>query len=536
MHDYPLAQRTIGHMLADKARRIGSSTWLIFGERRYSYADSHLITNRYANAFASHGVSKGDHVALMMGNCPDTIWVMWGLAKIGAVAVPLNTAARGELLRYFIEQSDTTFVVCAREWSERVAESLAGNAKVRACFTHEGAAPALEASGLPLVELESFAAAPDAPPPPEAVRYSDPQFIMYTSGTTGPSKGVISPHSQAHAVGRHLVRQYGYRADDVIFTCLPLFHGNALWYSCFAAFWADAALAVSPRFSASSFWDEIRATGATQFNALGAMTNILLKTEPGPSERDHNLRQAMLVPLSRETYRAVGERFGVRVTSLYAMTETFPVTMFTQDDPETKGASAGRDRGYAEIRIMDDEDRELPRGETGEICVRPKEPWIMMLGYYKMPDATVRDSRNLWFHTGDRGYLDADGYLFFVDRKKEAIRRRGENISAYEVEMLVSRHPGVLEVAAVPVASELSEDEVMIYVVARPDKRPSEEELVHFCNDNMAHFMVPRFVHFVAELPKTASEKIEKYKLKLWAEENRSKLWDREAAGITLQR
>lgn len=536
MHDYPLEQRTIGHMLADKAKRVGDRPCLIFGSRRFSYAEAHALSNRYANALAGTGVQKGDHVAVMMANCPELLWTYWGLSKLGAVTVPLNTAARGDLLRYFIEQSDSRFVVVSREWAGRVAESIQGNAALAGLATFGGADGELAAIGLPMVAVETFEVASDEAPPVDAVRFNDPQFIMYTSGTTGPSKGVMSPHSQAHAVGRHLAQQFGYGPDDVLYTCLPLFHGNALWYSCFAAFWADAALSVSPRYSASGFWDEIRATGATQFNTLGAMTNILIKAPPSPSDLDHNVRQAMVIPLSRESYRAVSERFGVEITSLYAMTETFPVTMFVPGDPESARSSAGKPRGLAEVLIVDEEDRPLPPGETGEICVRPSEPWIMMLGYYKMPEATVRDTRNLWLHTGDRGYLDKDGYLFFVDRKKEAIRRRGENISAYEVEMLVAKHPGVTEVAAVPVASELSEDEVMIFVVKAPENAPTEEELVRFCNDNMAHFMVPRFIHFIDALPKTASEKIEKYKLKTWAEENRASLWDREAVGITLTR
>jgi carnitine-CoA ligase len=536
MHDYPLEQRTIGHMLADKARRVGDRTCLIFADRRFTYAQAHDITNRYANALAALGVRKGDHVATMLANCPEQLWLYWGLAKLGAVNVPLNTAARGDLLRYFIEQSDSRFVVVGREWSGRVAESIRGNAAVASCCTLGGSDQALLDLGLPVAAVEDFATASNAAPPTDGVRFNDPQFIMYTSGTTGPSKGVVSPHAQGHAVGRHLAEQFGYGPDDVIYTCLPLFHGNALWYSCFAAFWGDSALALSPRYTASGFWDEIRATGATQFNALGAMTNILLKAEPSPRERDHKVRQAMVIPLSRESYRAVSERFGVQITSLYAMTETFPVVMFVPDDPEDKRSSAGKPRGLAEVSIVDEEDRPLGPGETGEICVRPIEPWIMMLGYYKMPDATVRETRNLWLHTGDRGYLDADGYLFFVDRKKEAIRRRGENISAYEVEMLLAKHPAVHEVAAVPISSELSEDEVMVFVVPAQDKPLTEAEVVRFCNENMAHFMVPRFVHFIEQLPKTASEKIEKYKLKTWAEENRSALWDREAHGIKLGR
>ncbi len=536
MHDYPLKQRTIGHLLADKAARVGDRTWLIFGEQRYSYAQAHDLSNRYAWGFRELGVRKGDHVAVMLPNCPEFIWTIWGLGKLGAVSVPLNTAARGELLRYFISQSDSRYAVVAAEWADRVAEALGDTHNVRTFCTLGGAGAKLGACGSACVDLASFASAPAEEPDRNAVLSSDPQYIMYTSGTTGPSKGVISPHSQAHGVGRSLAQNYGYRPDDVLYTCLPLFHGNALWYSLYAALWADCTLAVSPRFSVTSFWDEIRVTGATQFNALGAMTNILLRAPASPRDRDHRVRQAMIVPLSRQSYREVSERFGVTVTSLYAMTETFAVTMFTPEDSEGKGASAGKPRGLAELQIVSDEDDPLPVGEVGEICVRPLERGIIMSGYYKMPEATVRDTRDLWLHTGDRGRLDEDGYLYFVDRKKEAIRRRGENISAYEVEMLIARHPCVLEVAAVPVASELSEDEVMVYVVCREGHTVSEEELVRFANRNMAHFMVPRFVHFIEALPKTASEKIEKYKLKTWAEQNRGTLWDREAVGLKLER
>jgi crotonobetaine/carnitine-CoA ligase len=457
------------------------------------------------------------------------------LAKLGAVAVPLNTAARGELLRYFITQSDSVVAVVAAEWAPRVAEALTGEHKVRTFVALGNGAP-LAGLGRPVADLAAFASASAEEPDRDAVLASDPQYIMYTSGTTGPSKGVISPHSQAHGVGRSLTQNFGYRPDDVLYTCLPLFHGNALWYSCYAALWADAALAISPRFTATGFWDEIRATGATQFNSLGAMTNILLRAPASPRDREHRVRQAMIVPLSPQTYREVSDRFGVQVTSLYAMTETFAVTMFTPDDPEAKGASAGRPRGLAELQIVSDEDEPLPIGQVGEICVRPLERGIVMSGYYKMAEATVRDTRDLWLHTGDRGWLDEQGYLFFVDRKKEAIRRRGENISAYEVEMLISRHPAVMEVAAVPVTSELSEDEVMVYVVCRDGHSITEEELVRFANRHMAHFMVPRFVRFIDALPKTPSEKIEKYKLKVWAEQNRQALWDREVVGLKLER
>ncbi len=528
MHDYDLEHRTVGHMLADKARRVGERTWLLWHDQRITYAELDAWTNRYANGFAAAGIARGDHVAMLLSNGPEFLYTLWGLGKIGAVAVPVNTAARGDLLRYFLTQSKSRAVVVGADWAARVGEIAAGLDLVTLWFRLGGGG-----AGQP---LEAFAAAPDTPPDAARVRYDDPHCILYTSGTTGPSKGVVSPHAQAHAVGRHLAQHFGYRADDVLYTCLPLFHGNALWYSCYAALWADATLALAPRFSASQFWDDISRTGATQFNALGAMTNILLKQPASPADTAHRVRQAMVIPLTSQTHRAIASRYNVQVTSLYAMTETFPATMLLPDDPADKGATAGRARGLAEVAILDEADRVLPPGVVGEIAVRPSEPAAMMLGYFEMPEATLRECRTLWFHTGDRGSLDADGFLSFVDRRKEAIRRRGENISAYEVEMLIGRHPNVLEVAAVPIAAELGEDEVMVFVVALPGATLTEPEIVHFANAGMPYFMVPRFVALIEALPKTASEKIEKYKLKAWAEAHRAELWDREREGISLTR
>lgn len=539
MRVYQLEERTIGRILADKAERVGIRPWLLWKDRRYTYADLERYTNRYANSFASLGVRKGDHVAVMLPNCPEFFWTVWGLGKLGAVAVPINTAAKGELLRYFIDQSDSAWMVVDEEWAERVAAIADQLPKINGYLYLGPKAPCdcalsgVRTSVTALHEMESGSA---EAPPLDAVRYSDMHLIMYTSGTTGPSKGVMSPHSQGHCVGYSLAKFYGYQPDDVLYTCLPVFHGNALWYTFYAALWADAAVALAAHFSATQFWDDIRRFGATQFNTLGAMTNIIWKIPPSTRDHDHRLRQCMTVPVPKEIYHAFQSRYHLTITSVYAMTETFAVTLFTPDDPPEKVGSAGKTRGYAQIQIVDDEDRPMPCGETGEICVRTLEPGLMMTGYYKMPEATVKEMRNLWFHTGDRGYVDSDGYLFFVDRKKEAIRRRGENISAYEVELIISKHPKVLEVAAIAVESELSEDDVMAYIVLEPGERASPEEIIEFCNDNMAYFMVPRFVEFIDALPKTASEKIEKYKLKKLAEQRRSELWDREKAGIRLKR
>ncbi len=538
-HDYPLHHRTIGRVLADKADRIGSRTFLLWQGRHFTYAEVESMTNRYANGFAELGIQHGDHVAVMMANCPEFLWVVWGLGKLGAVAVPLNTAAKGELLRYFIDQSDAVCVVVDAPWCDRFEAISGAIPKVRHFIvrdTDSSPSAAMADSRAHVLSLAQIESRNDRAPPLERVSHDDTQLIIYTSGTTGPSKGVMCPHSQGLSVGRSVATDYGYRADDVLYTCLPLFHANALWYSCCAALWADAAVALSERFSASRFWDEIRASGATQFNSLGAMTNIIMQLPPGPHERDHALRQCMAVPIQKALHAELRERFGVAVTSLFAMSENFAVTTFVPDDPPEKAGSAGSPRGAAELIIVDDDGHQVAAGEVGEIRIKPRHPGTMMKGYYKMPQQTEAAFVDGWFCTGDRAYVDADGYLYFVDRKKEAIRRRGENISAYEVEMILAKHPGIVEVAAVPVPSELSEDEVMVYVVRKPGHVVSHADVVHFAIAQMNYYMVPRFVDFIDELPKTATEKIEKYKLKADALARRDQLWDREREGIEVRR
>jgi crotonobetaine/carnitine-CoA ligase len=540
MHDYPLQERTIGRILAEKARRIPDKTFLIWQGRRYTYGELESMTNRYANGFLARGIRHGDHVAVLLPNCPEFFWVVWGLGKIGAVAVPLNTAAKGDMLRYFVDNADAISMVADSEFLDRIVAVAGDLPKVRDYFYHgeactlqacQAAMPGVTVHGLRELESNNASA-----PPADRVACSDISLIMFTSGTTGPSKGVMCPHSQGHAVGRSLALDFGYRSDDVLYTCLPLFHGNAIYYSVFAALWADAAIALAPRFSASRFWDEIRSTGATQFNTLGAMTNIIWKLPPGPHERQTALRLCMAVPVPKEIYAEFQARYGVKLTSVFAMTENFAMTRFVPEDPPEKAGSAGKPRGDCKLRIIDDHGQDLPAGEVGEILMLPLEPGSMMTGYYKMPEKTAEEFLDGWFRTGDRGYLDEDGYLYFVDRKKEAIRRRGENISAYEVELILSRHPAILEVAAIPVPSELSEDDVMVYVVPKDGESLTHAEVVYFCVEHMSYFMVPRFVEFTDCLPKTASEKLEKYKLKQDAQDRRGELWDRDREGIVVRR
>lgn len=524
---------TLGEMLREQAKTFGNRTFFSFEGQNYSFSELDCRTNQVANAFRKQlGIAKGDHVALLLGNCTQYVLSIFALAKLGAVAVPLNTAAKGTLLDYFLHQSTSKALIVQHELYERVASVIAEIedfgpvviAEVDGEATPEGT-----------VNFDDLLDADDSCPE-VALGPRDTMFLMYTSGTTGPSKGVVSPHTQGLSIGKQVVEAYGYTPDDVLFTCLPLFHGNSLWYSLMPALVCGAQIVVSRRFSGSGYWEEIVSSGATQTNALGAMANIALKEISRLDRSRLKLRQMMVVPaLDGETARPLTE-LGIKMTSLFAQTETFAVTLHGPDEPPEKVGSAGRPRAHVSVTILDDDDNALAPGEVGEIALRPMAPGIMMDGYFHMPEETLSTYSTLWFHTGDRGYLDEDGYLYFVDRKKDAIRRRGENISAYELEMIVCSHDSIREAAAVAVPSKLGEDDVLVFVVMEEGHAFEPEKIIHFCDENMPYFMVPRYIEPIASLPKTSSEKIEKYRLREIAASRMQQLWDREAHGIKLKR
>ena len=531
---YALRERTAGHVLTDKAACNGSKPFVLFEDRVLSYEAVDRLSNALASGLASIGVKHGTHVAVLMANAPETVLAYFALGRLGAVAVTVNTAAKGQMLSYFVGQSDSEVLIIDADFANRIAAIRADLPKLRVLVTVGADAGRSPLNG---IEQHSFDAlmASDAAPPDVRVECFDPFMIIYTSGTTGPSKGVVISHASVLTQAIGIATACDYTHDDVLYTCLPLFHANAWWVSVLPAMFADATVAVSRRFSASRFWDDIRRYNATQFNMLGAMAAFLWNRPPDERDRDHRVRQALVAPTA-EFFGAFEQRFGIKLKSLYGLTDGCIATIHRADDPGEKWKSAGRTIDYAEVRIVDDDDRELPRDTVGEIVMRGREPWIIALGYYKMPDATVSSRRNLWLHTGDRGYMDEDGYLYFVDRKKDSIRRRGENISSFEVEQIVSRAPGVQEVAAFAVRSEHTEDEVMISVVRAAGADLSEISLIQYCDQNMPYFMVPRFVDFIDALPKNMSEKVEKYKLRADAEARLTEIWDRERAGVVIRR
>jgi len=322
--------------------------------------------------------------------------------------------------------------------------------------------------------------------------------------------------------------------SDRMYTFLPLFHGNALNYSTITALWGRACIAMETRFSASRFWSDVHRYKATQFNAMMIVTSVLEKLPVTPEEKNNPVRIAVMVPPPANR-RELEKRWGLSIISQFAMSEAHPITVLDAGEAYDKPRTSGRVAANMELRIVDENDVEVPPGTPGEITIRTREPWTMLLEYYGKPEATLAAFRNLWFHTGDRAYLDEDGYLFFVDRVKDAIRRRGENISAYEIEVILKGHPDIVEAAAIPVPSEMGEDEVAIFVVRRGNSL-AEKDIVEFAVDRMAYYMVPRFVQFIDELPKTPSQKVQKFALREMAKTTYKDMWDREKAGVKVTR
>jgi len=533
MLDLPISKRTLGRALAEQASVQGERPMLMFEDERYTYSDALMLTRSYAGALRAAGVGHGGHVALLMVNHPNMLWTMFALAWLGGVAVPINTAAKGDLLQYFLNHSKSDTLVVDAELLPLVISALNHAPNVRRVIVNHGAAvidlPKLSADGREWYSLSKIIENLSIALPEEEAIFSNTQIVMYTSGTTGPSKGVICTQAMEQTGGIFMASQMNYGPEDVLYTCLPLFHANAIRVTVTAAIWSGASVALSRRFSATNFWKEVRKFGATQFNSLGAMANILIQLPPAESDNNHRVRICNIVPaLPTVQLQAFEKRFGLRVTSLYGSTELCCPVYATTETPADKWPTCGRIIPPFEMKVVDDDDFELPLGSVGEWVIRCNEPWHYFPGYLDMPAETLSAWRNGWFHSGDRGYIDKEGFCYFVDRKKETVRRRGENISSYEVEMIICTHSAVLETAVVPVPAELGEDDVLAFVVLRDGASISETELIHFCEEKMATFMVPRFLRFIDRLPKTPSEKVEKYLLKQQGELERESLWDRE--------
>jgi carnitine-CoA ligase len=359
--------------------------------------------------------------------------------------------------------------------------------------------------------------------------------VIYTSGTTGPSKGVLIPHAHGYLMARNAAKTLRVGEEDVYYICMPMFHSNALFMQAFGCLLAGCRAYVVKRFSPSRWLDDVRASQATLTNGLGVIPEFIFRQPPTDHDRDHRLRTMMAVPIGAEWGEPFQERFGVRFVQGYGMTE-INIVAYSGDDDELLPGLAGPILEEYDVRIFDEQDRELARNSIGEIVVRPNVPFCFMAGYQRMPEKTVEAWQNLWFHTGDAGRIDEKGRLHFVDRIKDCIRRRGENISSFEVEQVINSHPDVAECAVIAVkpADAGGEDEVKACVVPKPGKTIDPVALLDYCQDRMPRFAVPRFVETVGELAKTPTGKVQKEPLKKAGITDAT--WDRESVGYKLKR
>ncbi|HET7465893.1 MAG TPA: AMP-binding protein [Candidatus Dormibacteraeota bacterium] len=510
--------RTVAHVLETGAERWPDRTAIDFGVAafsqgsprnlgeapdfagKYTYRDLWSRGRRAAQAFADQGVKPGEPVLVMLDNTIEFVDAWLGLALIGAIQVPVNTEYLGEILRHQVKNSGAWLMLVDEAYVPRI-DALGEDRGDLRCVRISGGSWA-----------ETFAKAKELPR--ESIATSaenDIVAIMYTSGTTGPSKGVRVAHAHAYTYAQHASQSMQLAEGDVYFAPLPLFHIAGQWALVYACLQVGATAIVRRRFSASDFWPTVRESGARVSFLLGAMANFLARQDPKPDDIDNPMERMLIVPLidNADDFR---KRFGVRVCTCYGSTEVnVPII---SDYEVTEPGIAGRAIPGFEIRIVDENDREVPVGAVGELVVRADEPWVLATEYHRNPEASLRLFRNLWLHTGDAFRKDARDNYFFVDRIKDYIRRRGENISSFEVEREVNAHPAVLECAAVAVKSAATEDDLKVVVVLKSGASLEPEELRSFLRERVPKFMVPDVVEVIAELPKTPTGKIQKHLLR----------------------
>ncbi len=528
-----LDEREEYHDLADlirrKAAKNGTRPALRFRERVLSYEDLDRETELFAAGLSRADIAPGQRVATLLFNTPEFPIAWFAAAKSGTVLVPLNTALKGDILRYELTDSAPAgIVVDSRLWG--AYEPLRRELKIGQEWLAGPRSPGSPVPGdVPWFE-ELRAERPLATPPP--IRPSDPISVMYTSGTTGPPKGAIIPHEKQVSTSREIGERSRLSGDSVLFTALPLFHCNAQEMTALTALLYDLTAAFDERFHASTFWETANEFRATHVSLLIAMINVLYKQPPRPIDTQHSVRTALTAGTTRAIWPDFERRFGVTVIELYGMTECGCTTLMNPPDRIRVG-SVGTPLGFVEADVVDDDDRPVPPRIRGELVVRPRAPFTMFLGYLNQPEKTVEAWRNLWFHTGDFVTRDEDGYYYFVDRKKDVIRRRGENLAPYDVETVLNRHPAVFESVVVGVPSPLGEEDVKAFVQLRPSAHVEARELFEFCAENLPFFMVPQYLEFIEEIPKTANQKAQRYALR---GRRGGSEYDRDQLGVTVRK
>ena len=529
-----MAGWTTGAMLAERARRDPDRPFVQpWGEPAHSFGEVHQQARQAAFALAAAGVGRGDPVVLMLHNGLEAIVAWFGANLLGAVDVAINTAYRGASLEHALNQVGARCIVIGAEFVpllQAIAERLP---QLRTVFV---VGSTTEQAGAPW-PLQDFAEACAGAPACElpVVMPRETASVIYTSGTTGPAKGALLPHAQVVLLAQRTVHHCRLGPGDVYYSFHPLHHMAGKFMQVLACVVAGAHLVLDRKFDPAAWLQRIRLSGATHSGGHGPMLEMIHAQPASPQDREHRLRVLCSAPFPRHIASDFEARFGLRGLECWGMTEVGVPLWNSLDEPLRAGCCGRVDAEWFEFRVLHPEtDAPLPCGEVGEFVVRPRHPWTLSQGYAGLPDKTVEAWRNLWFHTGDLGHVDAEGYVYFGDRVAERIRRRAENVSAYEIEVAAQSHAAVAEAAAVGTPSEFAgDDDIRLFVVARAGTSLQPEALLRHLAAHLPHHMVPRYIDTVAELPRSATHKIQRALLR--REPMGLHTWDRKAQGIELR-
>ncbi|MDY6972174.1 MAG: AMP-binding protein [Thermodesulfobacteriota bacterium] len=517
-------------IIQQSAEQYGDKTFLNFYDEKYSFREIRDLSNQIANGLIQLGVKKGDHVCIMMDNRPNYILSWFALNTMGAVMVPVNVFLKGEGLTYIIDHCDAeTIIVGQQVWStlNDIRPELKKLKRIIIDRGEEGDRFEMPTKTIDFSEIITD----DKTQPKVTLSENDIGRILYTSGTTGVPKGVLikmGPRKDRQGLGNW------YKPEDIIYTCLPLFHGNAQNLSTIPALNSGASLALGRRFSASRFWDEARQYNANWTSFLGTMISILHSQPEKPEDKEQPIRTVVAAATPKEIWKEFEDRFNLKIIEGYGSADGVGGML----NVDGRVGSIGKPLPSCEAKVVDDEGNEVGPDNVGELLLRPKDPELRKLKtfvhYYKNEDATLNKTEDGWVKSGDYVFYDSEGYFYFADRKNDFMRRRGENISSWEVENIINKHPDVLESAVFGVKSGLGEDDVMAIVVTHSTKELEPLDVVKWCEKRMAYFMVPRYIEFMDELPKTGTHRVKKVELK-----NRGvtdNTWDLENSGHKVKR
>jgi carnitine-CoA ligase len=504
---------------------------------------------RLATALDDLGSAQHDRIATLLENSPEAVEAWAGIVLGGRIAVPVNTAYKGSYLLHQLADCGAKVVVVAASLAHRLVEVVGDLPDLDHVFvlddepegSNDGSGDLPDLGRVAVHRWTDLRGVEDREPS-LVIRPSDLATFIYTGGTTGPSKGCMLTHNYHEALARQIGICWQRTAEDVVWTPLPLYHFNALTTVVVGTLLYGGRGAIYRKFSVSNFWSEMNRVGTTITSTLGTMAYLLAHDPDRPEmprsgqpEANMTLRLLGAAPMPVEVDDVIRERFGVETFSgAYGVTEASLVS-WQPPGVSNKPNAAGRiNDEYFDVRIFDDDDAELPRGVDGEVVVRPKRPHVMFEGYWGRPEVTVETSRNWWYHTGDIGRIDDDGYLFFVDRKADYLRRRGENISSYEVESVLMSHGALADVAVHAVPSQLTEDDLKVTATLKHGADLQPEELFEWCVERLPYFVLPRYVEFRPELPRSPVGRVLKRELR--DEGVTPTTWDAEAAGVTYEK